>query len=96
MSSRPYSIPTASDPRSAYRNTLSTKVARLGDVGLIIIDPIMAYLGAGRINRHRAADVRAVLSPDFAEERHVEVLGLTHPAKTVTRTMNAAQGRRPS
>lgn len=73
---------------------LSSKVARLGDVGLIIVDPITAYLGAGRIDTHRTADVRAVLSPlkDFAEERNVAILGLTHPAKTVTRAMNAATG----
>jgi putative DNA primase/helicase len=73
---------------------LSNKVARLGDVGLIIVDPITAYLGASRIDSHRMTDMRAILSPlkDFAEERNVAVIGLTHPPKTVTRAMNAASG----
>jgi putative DNA primase/helicase len=73
---------------------LGEKVREIGDIVLIIIDPITAYLGAGKIDTHRTADVRAVLSPlkDFAEEHNITVLGLTHPAKTVTKAMNAATG----
>ena len=73
---------------------LAEKVREIGDVVLIIIDPITAYLGAGRIDTHRTADVRAVLSrlKDFAEQHNITVLGLTHPAKTVTKAMNAATG----
>jgi putative DNA primase/helicase len=73
---------------------LGEKVREVGDVALIVIDPITAYLGAGKIDTHRTSDVRAVLSPlkDFAEEYNIAVLGLTHPAKTVTKAMNAATG----
>jgi putative DNA primase/helicase len=73
---------------------LSEHVKEIGDVTLIVIDPITAYLGAGKIDTHKTADVRAVLSPlkDFAEEYGVAVLALTHPSKTVTKAMNAATG----
>lgn len=73
---------------------LGEKVREIGDVALVIIDPITAYLGAGRIDTRRTADVRAVLSPlkDFAEAHNITVLGLTHPSKTVTKAMNAATG----
>jgi putative DNA primase/helicase len=73
---------------------LSEHVKEIGDVTLIVIDPITAYLGAGKIDTHKTADVRAVLSPlkDFADEHGVAVLGLTHPSKTVTKAMNAATG----
>jgi hypothetical protein len=73
---------------------LGEKVREISDVVLIVIDPITAYLGAGKIDTHRTADVRAVLSPlkDFAEDHNITVLGLTHPSKTVTKAMNAATG----
>jgi putative DNA primase/helicase len=73
---------------------LGEKVREIGDVALIVVDPITAYLGAGRIDTHKTADVRAVLSPlkDFAEHHNITVLGLTHPSKTVTKAMNAATG----
>jgi hypothetical protein len=73
---------------------LSEHVKEIGDVTLIVIDPITAYLGAGKIDTHKTADVRAVLSPlkDFADEYGVAVLALTHPSKTVTKAMNAATG----
>jgi putative DNA primase/helicase len=73
---------------------LSEHVNEIGDVTLIVIDPITAYLGAGKIDTHKTADVRAVLSPlkDFADEYGVAVLALTHPSKTVTKAMNAATG----
>jgi hypothetical protein len=34
---------------------LGEKVGEVGDVALIVIDPITAYLGAGRIDTHRKA-----------------------------------------
>jgi putative DNA primase/helicase len=69
-------------------------VRAIGDVVLIVIDPITAYLGAGKIDTHKTADVRAILSPikDFAEQHGVAVLALTHPSKSVTKAMNAATG----
>jgi putative DNA primase/helicase len=73
---------------------LAEKVKEIGDVAMIVIDPITAYLGAGKIDTHKTADVRAILSPlkDFADEHGVAVLGLTHPSKSVTKAMNAATG----
>lgn len=40
---------------------LATKLAELGDVALVIIDPVTAYLG--ETDSHKAAEVRAVLAP---------------------------------
>jgi putative DNA primase/helicase len=73
---------------------LAEQARVIGDVALIVIDPITAYLGAGRIDTHKSADVRAVLSPlkDFADEHGVAVVGLTHPSKSVTKAMNAVTG----
>jgi putative DNA primase/helicase len=73
---------------------LAEKVQEVGDVALVIIDPITAYMGAGKIDTHKTADVRAVLSPlrDFADRHGVAVIGLTHPSKSVNKAMNAATG----
>jgi putative DNA primase/helicase len=69
--------------------------AEIGDVAMVIIDPVTAYLGAGKLDTHRTADVRAVLSPlaEFADEQKLTVLGITHPPKNVGgNAMNAATG----
>jgi hypothetical protein len=73
---------------------LAEKVQEVGDVALVIIDPITAYMGAGKIDTHKTADVRAVLSllRDFADQHGVAVIGLTHPSKSVNKAMNAATG----
>jgi AAA domain len=73
---------------------LAEHVKAIGDVALIVIDPITAYLGAGKLDTHKMSDVRAVLSPlkDFADEYGVAVVGLTHPSKSVTKAMHAAAG----
>jgi putative DNA primase/helicase len=73
---------------------LAEKVQEVGDVVLVIIDPITAYMGAGKIDTHKTADVRAVLLPlrDFADQHGVAVIGLTHPSKSVNKAMNAAIG----
>jgi hypothetical protein len=59
---------------------LRAKIAAIGNVVLIVIDPITAYLGVGEIDSFRDTDVRAVLAPlqDLAAELHVAVVGLTH------------------
>jgi hypothetical protein len=64
-----------------HLEALGRKVAELGDVALVIIDPITAYMG--KIDSHRATDVRAVLEPlaAFAEEHGVAVLAVSHPTK---------------
>jgi putative DNA primase/helicase len=61
---------------------LRSEISKLGDVGLIGIDPLTSYMGA-RIDSHRTTDVRGVLEPlaRLAEETNVAVLGITHPPK---------------
>src|SRR5262249_14657702 len=50
------------------------------DVVLVIIDPVSAYLGVGKVDGRSATDVRGVLTPlkDMAEELHVAVIGIAH------------------
>jgi hypothetical protein len=72
---------------------LAEHVRRIGDVVMVAIDPIAAYLGDNK-DSHKASDVRSILSPlkDFAEEHSVAVVGLAHPSKSVDRAMNAVGG----
>jgi putative DNA primase/helicase len=42
---------------------LRRKVAEVGDVRMIQIDPLSAYLGNGQVDSYRTPDVRAVLGP---------------------------------
>ena len=53
----------------------------LGDVRLIIIDPITSYLG--KVDSHRNAEIRSVLEPvaQMAAQRGAAVIGITHFAK---------------
>jgi putative DNA primase/helicase len=64
---------------------LRQKVDEIGDVKMILIDPITAYLGIGKMDSFRATDVRAVLGPlkEFAEELHVTILAIMHFNKKV-------------
>jgi hypothetical protein len=64
---------------------LRAKLAEIGNVVLIIIDPITAYLGVGEIDSFRDADVRAVLAPlqDLAAELHAAVIAIMHFNKKV-------------
>jgi hypothetical protein len=66
-------------------NALRRKVIEVGDVAMIVIDPITAYLGVGKVDSFRATDVRAVLSPlkELAEELRVSVLGIMHFNKKI-------------
>jgi putative DNA primase/helicase len=61
---------------------LGKKLKELGDVAIVVIDPITSYMGS-KIDSHRVTDVRAVLEPlaDWAEGHKVAVLGITHPPK---------------
>lgn len=61
---------------------LGEKLNQVGDVTLVIIDPVTSYMGS-KIDLHRVTDVRAVLEPlaAWAEDHHVAVLGITHPPK---------------
>jgi DNA polymerase I len=59
---------------------LRQKIIEIGDVKLVIIDPISAYLGVGKVDSFRTTDVRAVLAPlvNLAVEMHVAVVAVMH------------------
>jgi putative DNA primase/helicase len=59
---------------------LQRKVQELGDVVMVIIDPMSAYLGIGKVDSYRTTDVRGVLAPltEFAASKQIFVLGVLH------------------
>jgi len=64
---------------------LRQKIVELGNIKLVQIDPISAYLGVGKIDSFRTTDVRAVLSPlvTLAAELKIAVVGIMHFNKKV-------------
>jgi hypothetical protein len=64
---------------------LRQKIADVGNVRLVQIDPISAYLGVGKVDSFRTTDVRAVLAPlvDLAAELKVAIVGIMHFNKKV-------------
>jgi putative DNA primase/helicase len=60
---------------------LEAECNRIGEVLLIIIDPVSSYLG--KTDSHKNAEVRGVLEPigEFAERMNVAVLSITHFSK---------------
>jgi putative DNA primase/helicase len=61
---------------------LERKIEEIGDVGLVIMDPVSAYLGGG-LDSHKNAEVRRVLEPvgQLAQRTNVSVLSVTHFSK---------------
>jgi hypothetical protein len=61
--------------------TLAKVIKDVGNVGLVAIDPITAFMG--KIDSYRATDVRGQLGPlaDLAEQMNVAVSAVTHPPK---------------
>jgi DNA polymerase len=59
---------------------LRQKALEMGDVLMVQIDPITAYLGIKQIDSFRTTDVRAVLSPlvDLASDLQLSILGVMH------------------
>jgi AAA domain len=59
---------------------LRKTIEQIGNVALVIIDPVSAYLGVGKIDGRSGTDVRGVLTPlkDMAEELHAAVIGIAH------------------
>jgi putative DNA primase/helicase len=59
---------------------LRQKIDEIGDVVVVIIDPMSAYLGVGKVDSYRTTDVRGVLAPlvELAAEKRVFVLGILH------------------
>jgi putative DNA primase/helicase len=64
---------------------LREKITAIGNVKLVQIDPISAYLGVGKVDSFRTTDVRAVLAPlvELAAERGVAIIGILHFNKKV-------------
>jgi DNA polymerase I-like protein with 3'-5' exonuclease and polymerase domains len=65
---------------------------RLGDVTLIGIDPITAFIGTGnKVDSNRASDVRAILTPlmQLAERTNIAVSMVTHPVKNAGTELSA-------
>jgi hypothetical protein len=62
---------------------LRDKIKQVGDVKLILIDPIASYLagnGKGKVDTFRTVDVRAAISPvvALADELKVAIVGVMH------------------
>jgi DNA polymerase len=59
---------------------LREKIIAIGDVVLVLIDPVSAYLGVGQVDSYRTTDVRAVLGPvvSLAAELKVAMIGIMH------------------
>jgi len=61
---------------------LEIEIENYGDVSLLVVDPISAYLGG--VDSHKNSDVRALLAPleRIAHKHRVAVLNVTHLNKT--------------
>ena len=61
---------------------LERKIAEIGDVALVVIDPVSSYLG--KTDSHKNSEVRGVLEPlsEMAERTRVAILSITHFSKT--------------
>jgi putative DNA primase/helicase len=59
---------------------LRRTIEEIGDVVLVIIDPMSAYLGVGKVDSRSATDVRGVLTPlkTLVEEQHIALIGIAH------------------
>src|SRR5262245_10872058 len=57
---------------------LKQKIETLGNVVLVIVDPVSAYLGVGKLNNSSTTDVRGMLAPltRLAEERKIAIIGI--------------------
>ena len=72
---------------------LEQQIATIGDVALIVIDPVSSYLG--KTDLHKNAEVRGVLEPigEMAERNRVAVLSVTHFAKAGSNSTTKALHR---
>jgi len=72
---------------------LERKIREIGDVALVIIDPISSYMG--KADSHKNSEVRGALEPlsEMAERMRVAVLSITHFSKSGSGTTNKALHR---
>jgi hypothetical protein len=72
---------------------LEKKAREIGNVVLIIIDPISSYMG--KVDSHKNSEVRGALEPlsEMAERMKVAVLSITHFSKAGSGTTNKALHR---
>jgi DNA polymerase len=66
---------------------LEQMIVDFGDIGLVTIDPITAYMGHNKhFDSHRATDVRSQLSPlkKLAEHTGIAISAVTHPPKNAS------------
>jgi len=59
---------------------LRKAIMRIGNVVVVIIDPVSAYAGVGKVDGRSATDVRSMLTPmkDLAEELQIAIIGIAH------------------
>jgi DNA polymerase I-like protein with 3'-5' exonuclease and polymerase domains len=66
---------------------LRQKIDEMGNVVALLIDPVTAYLGAGKgaVDSFRDADVRSVLGPlvQLASERRISIIAIMHFNKKI-------------
>jgi putative DNA primase/helicase len=62
---------------------LARKIAAIGNVRLVLIDPISAYMGVKQIDSFRTNDVRAVMGPvvELAARLRIAFIGIMHQQK---------------
>jgi putative DNA primase/helicase len=60
---------------------LESKIAEIGNVALVVVDPVSSYLG--KTDSHKNSEVRGVLEPlsEMAERTRVAILSVTHFSK---------------
>jgi putative DNA primase/helicase len=59
---------------------LRKKIEEIGNVVMVQVDPLSAYLGVGKVDSYRTTDVRGVLAPltELAAEKQISLLGILH------------------
>jgi len=72
---------------------LEGKIDEIGDVALVIIDPISSYMG--KTDSHKNSEVRGALEPlsEMAERMKVAVLSITHFSKAGSNSTSKALHR---
>jgi putative DNA primase/helicase len=67
---------------------LERKIAEIGSVVFVGVDPLSAYFGVGKMDAYRTTDVRGVMTPlaALAQKENLTVVGVLHFNKNVNVT----------